>query len=883
MTGGTGGRRRGVTHRALRTAAVLTLILATAAGAALSTGPGPVPARVSAAQSASPQIPVDPLGAPVGIDPASGAATGAAAGTAPGTAAGSTPAGAAPAAVSAAAAPADGPSAVTVGGTGEFAGLEVTVGQTTHLVNQVVTVVWKGGRPTQPSPMVFGQNYLTFMQCWGDAESGPDRDQCQYGASKGDNRGGDFVPSRQLNPGRTLVDPAEPIKPTQPNQNVFAPFRSFDGSPVETGGSSQFFSLQSTNEVPYAPTRADGTGQVFFEIQTGSEAAGLGCGNTPKGESGPFTEGRRCWLVVVPRGSTEVDGSTLTNPAARLQSSPLSASNWAHRLVVPLRFEPVGLSCPLGSSELATSGTEFAAEMIWRWQPALCRRAGRIFNFGQATDDMARLRLTRDRPGLLFMGAPLAAADQAEGRTPVYAPLAVSGLTLAFDIESQSNSLTPPETARRDGQRIQEMNLTPRLVAKLLTQSYRFAVNPGDPRVPAGNPRDLVTDPEFLDINPQFRSLAFPSGIADLLVPSADGDLALAVWRWVLADPDAKAFVEGQVSPAWHDSVNTAFLADDKAQPPVPRQELPVPGYPKPDGYCKQFDAELQRPEWCNLDGHPYANNMAEGARAAARGDTLARSEWDPSAIPGSLKKANPQAQGLRGVLALTTTAQAARYGLSTARLRNGAGEFVAPTEPSMLAAANAAVPGAVPDAKVVDPAAKAAGGYPLTTVTYAATVPSAISAADGRAYAELLRYAVTEGQRPGIAVGELPAGYVPLPEAMRARTTAVAQTIEERAGRPESQPEEPAAEPGTTPRAVPRAAAPAAGGDAQEPVAPQTPAPGHSVVTLAPSPPAAPVARTARTDVGGLRYLLLGTLIAGLLAGAAGIVVPRLLRRRRP
>ncbi|MFC5641811.1 hypothetical protein ACFPZF_10650, partial [Kitasatospora cinereorecta] len=61
---------------------------------------------------------------------------------------------------------------------------------------------------------------------------------------------------------------------------------------------------------------------------------------------------------------------------------------------------------------------------------------------------------------------------------------------------------------------------------------------------------------------------------------------------------------------------------------------------------------------------------------------------------------------------------------------------------------------------------------------------------------------------------------------------------------------------------------------------APQPPA--HTPTTLAPAPPAAPVARTAGTDVGGLRYLLLGALLAGILAAAAGVLVPRLLRARR-
>ena len=50
-------------------------------------------------------------------------------------------------------------SAVTKSGSGEFKDLEVTVSQTTNLVNQVVRVSWKGGKPTKPDFGLLGVNY----------------------------------------------------------------------------------------------------------------------------------------------------------------------------------------------------------------------------------------------------------------------------------------------------------------------------------------------------------------------------------------------------------------------------------------------------------------------------------------------------------------------------------------------------------------------------------------------------------------------------------------------------------------------------------------------------------------------------------------------------
>jgi len=88
-------------------------------------------------------------------------------------------------------------SAVTVSGRGDFADLKVTVSQTKNLINQTVIVSWTGAKPTVDS-VEFYSNFLQIMQCWGDGPAGPDRSQCQFGAS-GVSRNNPWVVGREVN------------------------------------------------------------------------------------------------------------------------------------------------------------------------------------------------------------------------------------------------------------------------------------------------------------------------------------------------------------------------------------------------------------------------------------------------------------------------------------------------------------------------------------------------------------------------------------------------------------------------------------------------------------------------------------------------------------
>ncbi len=673
-------------------------------------------------------------------------------------------------------------SAVTISGKGTFAKLRVTVSQTQNLISQTVTVSWSGGAPTLPSSGDFGLNYLQIMQCWGDDPAGPDRTQCQYGGSdtQASPSAGTFVRTRQVN--YDFVDQKETIKrPQGSNDNVFVPFWPV-GTDKPTGAAmsdrNDFFDSQVTNEIPLGSTHGDGTGEQFFEVETVRQAAGLGCGDPVT--AGGVTKGRSCWLVIVPRGNTEVNGSLRSGTNTdRLESSPLSQTNWDNRLVVPLDFLPVGQACPLGAPERNVIGQELAVDAVTSWQPTLCAGGGALFSYTQLSDDVTRSKvLDGTTPGLALMTNPIAPDQPPPGHPLIYAPVALSGLAIAFNVDHQPSGDASPADLQLDGQRFASMKLTPRLVAKLLTQSYQSAVQ-GAHDYLKNNPLALTVDPEFLDLNPEYKGFANGNKPADALVQLDGSDATSLLWSWVKADPDASAFLAG--TP---DKYGMAVNPNNKDL------ALPTSTFPRNDQSCSQGilgagDTGNITANICTLDTHPFALDMHDAGRSAGRGDTEARTIGlgADQQTPVS-KKIDRQDPGHQAIVAVVDAATATRYGLPTAELRNATGQFVAPTTASLLAGEKAMKPSPVPDVLASDPDATDPAAYPLTALSYAVTSPPALDAAAGKDYAAFLRYAAGPGQQPGLAPGELPSGLVPLPETLKAQTTAAAATIEAQAGK---------------------------------------------------------------------------------------------------
>jgi len=741
-----------------------------------------------------------------------------------------------------------------VKGAGDFAGLEVTVSQTKDLVNQVIRIDWKGAEATLPDTDRFALNYVQIMQCWGDAQDGPRREQCQYGAAN-DGRGGQNTASRQLTLPRTVVDPEETQYPAPAGQpNVYVPFDAVNGE-TTTGADSKFFDGTTSNEIPYGRTRSDGTGFEFFEVQTGLEAPGLGCGQVSSAAPG----GRACWLVVVPRSDREVDGTVRgVSSSDGLISSPLSSANWKHRLIVPLTFQPIGDSCPIGRPEQGTLGSELIAEAMSRWQPALCESGTTNFSYAVIGDTAARRRLLEPEPGLVFLQRPIPAEQVPAGSEPVYAPVALSGVAIAFNVDRQTPVDADPGIKQRDGQRVTDIKLNQRIVAKLLTQSYRYdASGPGV--VPDSNPFDLSRDPEFVALNPEFAELQIPA-LGRIVLPLGLSDATRSVWEYVLADSAARSFLSGKAD-RWGMVVNPMYK----------RVDLPREDYPKADLQCLAVPgASLPL---CTLDSQAYSNDYFSSARALSRGESFNRATFDPNAQPAAWKRNPPQPSGKRALIAVVDTASAARFNLTVASLRNASGEFVAPTSKSLVAAARAvdlSVGPAQPD-----PAAQVTGAYPLSAVTYAATVPSALSKADGRNYADLLDYAADDGQVPGTGKGELPEGYAPLPAALRGETASAARTV-----RTESGPT-PTPSPTATDDGSDSGSGSGGGEPAGEPTTDPTVEPtGSSEPSASPTatPDTRPVAATAPTPadpVPSTRYALVVALVLGAAALLLRSVAP--------
>ncbi|MDX8031957.1 hypothetical protein SK803_17160 [Lentzea sp. BCCO 10_0856] len=750
-------------------------------------------------------------------------------------------------------------SAVTVSGKGDFAGLEITVAQTRDLINQTVRVSWTGGEETGPVGR-FATNYLQIMQCWGDDPAGPAREQCQFGGLEAQSGLGlgNFTKSRQI----AYNDPKDPREPTPipATGAAFTEFHAVTGKKTPSYG--EFFDAGTTNEVPFAKTRADGTGEIDFEAQTALEAYGLGCGtvvnNTP----------RHCWLVVVPRGDKEVNGRRVgvDHTGNNLDSSPLSQSNWENRIAVRLDFRPVGRACPIGVAERPLTGHEFVADAIARWQPALCANGGSVFGFTQVPDGIARDQLGLDEPGMVFTSEPLASP----GKPTVYAPVAVSGYAIAFVLERQSRGPeveTDPKVWQRDGQLITSLNLTPRLVAKLLTQSYRDAV-PGNQPYLRRNPRRLNEDPDFLAINEEFKVYGALMNALDILAPSADLDATKALWTWINGDTDARAFLDGSPDP-FGMVVNQNYR----------NLALPLPNYPKADLSCKELAFPLG-PD-CALLSRPLSADLHEGGRAISRGDTLGKL---PNGLPDPLDPSKPgysrsprQPTGERSLLAVVDTATAQRYGLPAASLRNAAGQFVAPTPEALGAALDQLSPTEVAGVKIANPAGRNVRAYPLPNVTYAAAVPSAMDKAAGAEYAKFLRFASGPGQTLGEADGQLPRGYLPLPDSLRRQAGEAAAVIERDAGIPITTPNDP---PPATENVV-NNPAPTTNAPANPPQPPAVP-PAKPSETPTPKPVAA-LRDTPSMPVSWLlRHLLAVALIAGGLATVAGPLMSRLSSRVR-
>ena len=706
----------------------------------------------------------------------------------------------------------------------ELKNIAINVSQTAGLIDQAVRVSVTGFAGTRSSPD-FGnnvKNYVQAMQCWGDPAAADFRQTCQWGGRSGSGNNGlgsSVYPDNAL---RVAQIDNNPYNPT----TFDVPFTTFDGTTYT--GKNQFVTIDgkkvvknalldvldptTTNEVTSARIAADGTGAFDFETQSADQAPQLGCGR----------DGHlRCWLVVVPRGTIfGGDGaqcSSLLDPDAgyvpyakgRPNSyqggSPINpkCDYWDNRIVVPLDFVKTGTGCVVGSSEVKVIGSQLMVGAMSSWQPDLCRSLSTTYSFSTNSDAVARAQILDGLAPVGFSGLPLSAGglDNEQDRQTlaktklVYAPAAISGVVIAFNAEFGNG-------------RQEHMVLSPRLMAKLLTQSYPFTVptSSSDPakniaHLPAQNQKTtfLYLDPEFVALNPTnyLQFIRTPS----LVLPGPSGADALRqVWRWIQADADAVSFLNGAPAPGGM-TVNPYYLPLGNAAAKVPTfdengefivdangnhvmrdvgqtnidgtpQSLstaPLDVLPKDDESKVPLKLTGERSRFDSLQFAPYTDSLLSGARQAFRANTNSRTSWDPSKINsageiGDWVGSGAQSPGQKFIITITDSPSAVRYGLSTATLQlPNLTEKVDPSPDRFAASLTALAPTALDTVKQVDPSKVTGDGYPLTMVTYAMVNLTKSTESSRTSVASMLSQVTTSGQVSGSALGQLPAGYLPL------------------------------------------------------------------------------------------------------------------------
>jgi len=715
----------------------------------------------------------------------------------------------------------------------EMKNITVTVSQTKDIIDQAIRVQVSGFAGTRSAypDVVNGQNFVQAMQCWGaDPNAADFVETCQWGGRiplvlgntvyfDNNNR----VSSMDYDP-RTVTDFDNPFR-TVSGQEVSGKGKLINGTTFSPLLS--YFGPSTTNEVPVARIGNNGSGYFDFETQSSSQSPQLGCGTAAH---------LRCWLVIVPRGTKfGGDGRECSDLISRSgdyytygQTTPIQAGSpvnpkcdyFDNRIVVPLDFTPTGGSCPPGSAEFKISGSQFMISAMSSWQPSLCQTVSSTFSFSTNPDSVARAQLLDTRTGspeLIYSGYPVSSGElqSDDERTLLsktvlkYAPVAISSVVVAYNAEFANG---------RPG----SLNLTPRLVAKLLTQSYTFTV-PSSSAYPGVSWAHLSAkartynyfnlDPDFQRANPtnwrdydgQFPSIVLPG-------PSgADG--IKQVWRWILADKDAVDFLNGVPDPdgmtvnpyylpkkstnviPWYYDAQMNYLPAGTTKVvgevgidggPFSLSSSPLDTFPKDDGTLLPFETSVINgtTRYDTIQYSPFAIDYLSAARQAFRGDPNSRTYWDATKLNdnntlGAYVSNGVQDAGARFMITITDSANAARYGLTTAAITPAnASTPVTSSAVTMEAALSALAPTTLDSVLQVNPANVGAGAYPLTMVTYAGVNLSKSTAASRATIAKMLKQVTTTGQVAGTAVGELPVGYLPLTGTLKDQGATAADAI---------------------------------------------------------------------------------------------------------
>jgi hypothetical protein len=680
------------------------------------------------------------------------------------------------------------PNATVKDGNGKQYNLSLTVSKTTNIQpRERLKLSWSGFEPSRnysvldPGGNDRSELGVTILQCWGeDTKEKPlEQRQCATAAP------------RQLS---TAV--YNDTNGTGEDQNPEAPggitgrplgFRTVTGLNylMKIGGGGAFDTapadLQSSSVVPVNNLRswtgADGKrDNVFFEVLGQQEMPSLGC-----------SQQQKCTLVVVPilkaacaRPTTgcaaapkfPVGSGTDDGPNPYMTTGTWwLGTNWKNRLSVPITMAPPDDVCDRGDnrSPVSVAGSELDSVLMRYWVPAFCLDPKRFkLGYTRLSEPSARDQfVNKDIAGIYQQNAVLTTLPVTESQRPVvHSPVSVTGFAVTYLMDDADNKQNT------------RLRLTPRLLAKLLTESYALA--PGHPTT-GGNAVSMFTDPEFRKINPGFGFPLSTDEPKNLVLTIERTDVLWELTRYIQSDADARAWLDGAPDPDSGMVVNPLFRG----------QPLPIMVAERRDAWVPPAEGVNVN---CKLLGVPAAANAAQPVesleRAAAAMLNLVSPATTNCVQDGDWQwKTNPrQAIGRRNLIAVTSVAFAEQYFLPTAELQvhklsDTNRLFTAPTQQSMTAAMGYTKQDEKTGTLGLDYKLLAPNAYPGTMFTYGAVPTSGLAKPLAGNYSNFLKFAVTDGQTPGSTIGKLPPGYVPLPQVLRDYGLTAAKAVAEQKG----------------------------------------------------------------------------------------------------
>jgi hypothetical protein len=580
----------------------------------------------------------------------------------------------------------------------------------------------------------------------------------------------------------------------------------------------------------YSTTTARGTGSADIQILTTVQNQWLRCGPA-----------HPCSLVLVPdQGGNNLqppyscashlyDQDTATASFAFGGSPPgAPLCSWKDRIVVPLYFAATPDSCPIRNANLKIIGSPMLQRAMQQWDAGLCAGDDPLtIQYSSALAEPEAVQAVQGGLGDIALTTRPAISAVSGTKHYTYAPVAVTAVSVAYWAD---NDVT--------GEPYTDLKLDPRLLTKLLTTSYNLSAVSCVPSRTSGcdagvdgNPSDIFTDPEFRKLNPHIRNVFLGNATSPADVPivqSGHSDMTYEVTRWIAANKEATAFLE-DTPDAWGMRIDSYF--SDLKYP----TDAFLPQDPSPQ-MAHAFSPVFP----LGLAVSDMVENWPPGSQDTLSGGT---------GLPGNYSRLSQELPGQRALFAVLDEADAAAFLMPTAAILNHAGRYVKPTAKSMSAALDSMVTSSNKITQQVSVTSKNPDEYPLTMVVYAMVPTSGVSATKAAAIARWLRFVAGPGQDRGTAPGQLPVGYLPLPDKLRAQTLTAATAVQDQAGASPS----PSVRPSVSPSPAKSLST--------------SPAPAFPTV----SPKIATVAVRDPATAGILRYALPVILLVGGLAALGG------------